>query len=822
MHLLFGPAVALMNRLHFRAKFTVVVLVVMIPVAALAFLVVSDIRDDNALIARERQGIEMVVPLRALLEHVAQHRGMTNAFLRGDASFRDKILAKRAAVKHDFQALTTVDDRLGAKLGLGDRARALRQRWDELEAQAFSIEPAASFSAHTALIADVMDLVVVTADRSSLVLDPVLATHNLVNAITGALPILVENTGQARGFGSGVIAQGSVTPAARLRLTLLAEKIAAAQRTLSAEMGRIFEEAPTLAGQLRSLSDKAVEAAHRFVALTEERILEAPNLSLDPAEYFGAGTAAIAASLALYDEALPLLDRLLAERADEGTRTELIGYLVLGVVLFLVIYLLTGLYLALEGNLARMREAAGRLAEGDLTTRLELATRDETGQIATAFNDIAEGLNGALYAVHEANEQLATVAEQMLRASQQTADGVEKQMGEIEQAATAVTEMAAAVQEVAHNTTQAAEAAGHADTASATGQRVVEEAVKAITSLAAEVRRAADAIERLESESENVSGVLDVIRGIADQTNLLALNAAIEAARAGEQGRGFAVVADEVRTLAQRTQGATVEIQEMIQRLQEEAHGAVQVMRAGDGQAADSVDKAASAGDALRQITEAVATIAGMSAQIATASQEQSTVSEEISRNINNVTQVAEQTSLDSQQSTAASTQVAALASEMNLLLQRFKLDGRAAASARNGEREALFRWSDAFRVGVEEIDRQHRKLIDLVNELHREMSQRRGSEALGRIVQGLVNYIETHFAYEEKLMTEHGYPEAQAHRAAHQKLAEQVREFQRRLEAGDTNMLTALLTFLSEWLTKHIQGADRAFAPFLNGKGVQ
>mgnify|MGYP002713064517 CR=1 FL=1 len=823
MRSLFGPAIALMNRLRFRAKFTVVLVVVMIPAVALSYLVVSNIRKTNGLIAQERRGIEEIAPLRQLVEHIAQHRGMTNAYLKGDASFKDKILAKRHVIDQDFTALLDVDAQVGTRLNLGDRAHALQQQWKGLKGEAFSLPAAQSFQRHTRLIAQVMNTITAAAEASSLVLDPVLVSHNLVGALTDGLPTLAEYTGQARGFGSGVIAQGRLNNEARLRLSLLKDKIAVAHRTLDAEMKRVFAEAPSLAGRLQDQSDRAVQATRRFLDLTDREILGAAHIDLTASSYFDAGTQAIAADLALFDGALPVLDELLAKRSAAGSRTEWASYWLIAGVLLVVIYLLTALYLAIEDNLERMRQSAQLLADGDLTARLTLPTRDETAQIGTSFNAIAEGLSESLYAVRSANDHLSTVAAQMLESSQHTAKGVEKQMTEIDQAAAAIHEMAAAVQEVARNTSEAADAAAHADDASGAGRKIVEESIESINVLAEEVRRAADAIERLEKETDAVSGVLNVIRGIADQTNLLALNAAIEAARAGERGRGFAVVADEVRTLAQRTQQSTVEIQSMIEGLQSGAGQAVQVMRRGGEQADSSVEQATGAGIALRKIAEAVATINNMNAQIATSSQEQSSVSEEINRNITNVTEVAEQTALDAQQSTAASAQVAALASEMNLMLKRFRLDEAAIDETRRKERhDVLFAWDESFSVGVEEVDRQHRRLVDLINELHREMSKRRGVGILSRILEGLIEYTETHFAFEEKLMREHGYPDYQAHKAGHEKLHGQVQAFQRRLESGDTHMLSELLTFLSEWLSGHIKGADRAFGPFLNEKGVR
>ena len=201
--------------------------------------------------------------------------------------------------------------------------------------------------------------------------------------------------------------------------------------------------------------------------------------------------------------------------------------------------------------------------------------------------------------------------------------------------------MAATANEIARNASAAAEAAGSADRESRQGQDIVEEAVRAINALAGKVEEANDLIAQLEADSDRIGTVLDVIRGIAEQTNLLALNAAIEAARAGEQGRGFAVVADEVRTLASRTQQSTREIQSMIEALQERTTQAAQAMQEGSNQARTGVDKVTLSGEALQKIVKAVITITDMNTQIATASEQQSAVSEEINRNVSSIGELA-------------------------------------------------------------------------------------------------------------------------------------------------------------------------------------
>ena len=312
--------------------------------------------------------------------------------------------------------------------------------------------------------------------------------------------------------------------------------------------------------------------------------------------------------------------------------------------------------------------------EGDLTHRLEAKGSDEISQLARAFNLFVDKIRDTIAQVTGATSQLAAAAEEMSHISTDTSNGVQRQRSETEQVATAMNEMTATVQEVARNAESAAEAARGADEESSRGQQVVSESVASIDTLAGEVEHAAGVIQRVEQDTESIGTVLEVIQGIAEQTNLLALNAAIEAARAGEQGRGFAVVADEVRSLASRTQSSTQEIKEMIERLQANAQDAVSVMEGGREKARTSVDFASKAGEALERITGAVNAIATMNNQIAEAARQQGEVSEEINRNVVNISQVAEETSGSTTQMANASQELARLAADLQGLVGRFKV----------------------------------------------------------------------------------------------------------------------------------------------------
>ena len=269
------------------------------------------------------------------------------------------------------------------------------------------------------------------------------------------------------------------------------------------------------------------------------------------------------------------------------------------------------------------------------------------------------------------SSSVADLISQMSDAVQATNDGIRKQQSDMDQVAAAVQEMAKTVHEVADNASQAATATEQASEAAVAGRKVVNETIGAIGELAREVASAADVIHQLESHSENIGTVLDVIRDIAEQTNLLALNAAIEAARAGEQGRGFAVVADEVRTLAERTQKLTQEIKDLIEQLQEGARNAVQVMEQGKTRAEASVTQANGAGNSLEAITESVAVISDMNTLIASAAEEQSSVAEEINRNIHSLHELANTTTSSADTLDHVSTDLAGLSEQLQMLLRK-------------------------------------------------------------------------------------------------------------------------------------------------------
>lgn len=495
--------------------------------------------------------------------------------------------------------------------------------------------------------------------------------------------------------------------------------------------------------------------------------------------------------------------------ATTSTRNWVAAFIFIGAIVGLLIGIVTSR--AISAPIKKLAQDAEKVSTGDLGVVVEIDSNDEIGQLAVSFEKMIHSLREMIGTLADSSAHISQSSSEMQHNAGQMANGAEEVAAQAITVATASEEMSATSGDIAQNCQLAAEGAQRANSAAEEGGAVVESSIAVMHRIAERVQASARTVEELGRRSDQIGSIISTIEDIADQTNLLALNAAIEAARAGEQGRGFAVVADEVRALAERTTKATREIGLMIKAIQQETKSAVSAMEEGVAEVEQGTDEAARSGEALRKIQDEINSLHLQVQQIATAAEEQTATTSEISNNIHQITDVAQNTVGGARNTADAAQQLTRLSEELQRVVAQFKLS----ASGK------LIEWSRSYSVGVRQMDAEHQRLIDIINNLYAAMRSGRSKDAIGTILDELVDYTKTHFAHEERLMQESSYAGFDEQKRSHEALIAQVVEIQGKYRAG-TALGQEVMTFLKNWLVNHIQGLDKRYGPVMNKKGIK
>lgn len=512
--------------------------------------------------------------------------------------------------------------------------------------------------------------------------------------------------------------------------------------------------------------------------------------------------------------------------SDRATRFELEARLTNQMMLLrlatglLILLILGGLALKVLIPLNQMDRNLENLAHGskNLTFRLDVVGEDEFAKLARTFNAFLGDVDHIIGTVQGVAEQNSKKIVGLKEQTEMTQNGMDRVQTNTDMLATAINEMASTVQEIARNTEEARLETERTQQQAISGQGRVEEAVAMIRQVAIGMEQAAATINRLEQESNQIGEIVNAIRAISDQTNLLALNAAIEAARAGEAGRGFAVVADEVRQLANRTQSATVEIQNKIEQLQQRTGEAVNTMHETSRQSEQAVVQAGDAGQTLHEIVAAVERITGLNTQIATAAEQQSKVAEETNRSVAEVADIARQTSALSLQSSRGAKAVGFGSEEIRLLGSQFQVSFQ----AQEEDSSHIVHWSEAFRVNIEEVDRQHIGLFDAMNQLYLAIQRGSGADQVQQQLDRLVALAKQHLLDEERLMERGGYSDLIAHKEVHVKLLQDLARHLASFADGEPDADLNIVMFLKNWLIDHIFRVDKQYVSELHAAGIR
>uniref|UniRef100_A0A831XKJ2 HAMP domain-containing protein n=1 Tax=Geobacter metallireducens TaxID=28232 RepID=A0A831XKJ2_GEOME len=650
--------------------------ILLLPVLGLVYFAVADIVAAYRVMGAMKDVAavtELAVKTSAAIHEMQKERGMTAGFLAsGGTSFRQELDRQRQATDARLAALKGLfaasGERYPAVKGACEAATGRLARLAETRAAASSLTLAGkdSFAYYSGSIAALLD---VAAAASRTMAHPGLAGKSVAYV---AFLSAKEQVGRERATMNAVFTANRFDDETYRRFLAIRSAQDAYLGIFSSYATERARE--TFAARMAGDHGRQVDEMRR-IALENHA---AGNFGVDPKVWFAAITGKIDAMKEVED----LLSADLAETAAQlsaEARTDLVTGAVLAVAVILLagvagLLMVRSVMGPLNGMLAMLKDVAQ--GEGDLTRRLDARGRDELAEICSLFNTFIDKLHGIIARVAQNTAQVATAASQVYATSEQMATGAEQVASQSGTVATAGEEMAATSAEIAQNCVMAAEGAQHASSAATAGAAVVEGTVDVMHRIAERVKESARTVESLGSRSDQIGAIVGTIEDIADQTNLLALNAAIEAARAGEQGRGFAVVADEVRALAERTSRATREIAQMIKAIQQETRGAVSAMDDGVREVERGTGEAGKSGEALRAILDQINAVAMQVNQIATAAEQQTATTSEISSNMQQITEVVQQTARGAQESAAAASRLNGLAEELQRLVGQFRLAG--------------------------------------------------------------------------------------------------------------------------------------------------
>ena len=459
--------------------------------------------------------------------------------------------------------------------------------------------------------------------------------------------------------------------------------------------------------------------------------------------------------------------------------------------------------------------------KGDEAERLAADSNQALQESRAAESQIRQLLND----MNVASQKAATASASIFAGIRELGQNMENvdhdvvlQRERMQEASQAVEQINNSIQNIALNTGKAAEDAEKARQGAVAGAQGVRGAVASIEQVKGRILSLKETMASLGQQAEGIGAVLGVITDIADQTNLLALNAAIEAARAGEAGRGFAVVADEVRKLAEKTMNATREVGESLRSIQANARENVQAVDAAAQDIVSSAGTAEQAAEDVNRIAEFVQQAANEVSAIADASNAQTAASEQVRRGVTEVNAVAAETADHVNRSIHVLVEISGQAEELDAIIGAMG-KGRLSGVV---DSDQLISWTDELSVGVAVIDEQHKGLVTLINELNAAMRQRRSDAVLAGVLDRLKQYTVKHFTTEEEFFDRFGYPDAPAHKKAHGELVEKVLAFEKELKSGRAKVTMEIMRFLKDWLVGHIMGTDKRYGPFLNSKGVR
>ncbi|NHN32230.1 methyl-accepting chemotaxis protein [Paenibacillus agricola] len=662
-----SPFTSIISRLKYGQKFMLISVLFMIPVVILLYIWTSTQQVEIKLIKSEQVGVEQVSEMMPFMLQVQQHRGLVNGYLNGNREAKAQIEAKQQELTQSIEQVETNFQKKSLPQSYEKWVSAKRE-WDVIHSAYESLKASDSFDRHSNLVKQVEELIVSGADESGLSLDSEINSYYMMKLIVQELPALIESSAIIRGRGNGVLASRTLTDEIKTQLLLESSKSKAALANLNKSLAKIAEFNSSINGELLKKVEQAAQNIQNYLGLLDQEILNKQGMSMNPDTFFAEGTAAIATAAEVFQLATTELDHTLQERINDSTATRNITLLITAAVLILVAIFYVAFYKSVMETVSALKQRAEAMAKGDFSQDIVLNTKDELQLVGIAFNEMQRSMNRVLSnnqkiaaATFQSSWQLTEISHESTMAMQQVAgsvqgvsEGTTAQKRTTAETATTMNEMSIGVLRIAEAASEVAIVAMRANEHAELGNQQLVETVNQMANIKKTQVESSQIVAKLDEHSARISQIIKAIMDVAKQTKLLALNANIEAAREGEHGRGFGVVAREVGKLAEETSRSGESISDLLNVIRSLVGDTVSAMDSMQTETNVGMESIERSKVAIKGILSDIKLVSEQIQEVSATSEEMSAEMEEITASIAEISDISHKTSNEAETMAAA------------------------------------------------------------------------------------------------------------------------------------------------------------------------